>query len=434
MRRLGVALLALVAFAAVPASPTAAAPSPSRWCGNDHTRTDRPDAVSSNQIHVVYAIPADGADRFAERVLPIIRDLAAVDGWWRSQDPTRAPRFDLFDFPGCDSTLGDLDISEVRLLGNAARYAPIADRELNLLIDMPRNLFDRYKKYLVYYDGPVERGPCGRSTSDPTGGSLFGWALVYLQEEGCGDDLGSGAYLAAVAAHELVHNLGAVPEEAPHACSGGHVCDSDTDLLWPELRRGLADTVLDYGHDDYYAHPGSWWDVQDSLWLSHLDAPRYTLRVLLDTRRGSGVVESDLPGIRCPGKCEVAWDAGSPVVLLAKPAAGSRFVGWRGDCSESECGVFMTSDRSVTAVFAPATSRLTVTVRGRGRVVSAEAGISCAKRCSIRVAAEVTVALRVLPARGWRFAGWAGSCRGRKPCRLRMDADRSVVALFRKSR
>jgi hypothetical protein len=35
----------------------------------------------------------------------------------------------------------------------------------------------------------------------------------------------------------------------------------------------LSTKVLDFGHDDYYAHSGPWWDVQDSPFLEHLDSP-----------------------------------------------------------------------------------------------------------------------------------------------------------------
>jgi hypothetical protein len=45
-------------------------------------------------VHVVYAFPADGADRFATAASQIATDVAAIDAWWRREDPTRTPRFD----------------------------------------------------------------------------------------------------------------------------------------------------------------------------------------------------------------------------------------------------------------------------------------------------------------------------------------------------
>src|SRR5438477_579916 len=80
------------------------------------TAVDRlPDAVSAQQIHVVYAVPSDGASAVLEDAPLIVSDLAGVDGWWRREDPTRTPRFDLFAFPGCAGGLEGLDLSNVRL-------------------------------------------------------------------------------------------------------------------------------------------------------------------------------------------------------------------------------------------------------------------------------------------------------------------------------
>ena len=77
-----------------------------------------------------------------------------------------------------------------------------------------------------------------------------------------------------VGIHELVHALGAVNDAAPHRCREGHVCDFELDLMGFALTgEELELHVLDSGHDDYYAHPGSWTDVQDSLFLERLDSP-----------------------------------------------------------------------------------------------------------------------------------------------------------------
>src|SRR5437899_5161569 len=155
--RIGVAVV--VGLLVVVGTPViaGAAPTPSAWCGAGESPTDLPDAVASYQVHVIYAVAADGPDNFAARVTPIVRDLAIGDSWWQSQDPTRTPRFDLASFPGCDSTFGNLDISSVRLLGTAADYgaldAPGALRRVrgDLLVSFP----DIHKKYLVYLDTPV---------------------------------------------------------------------------------------------------------------------------------------------------------------------------------------------------------------------------------------------------------------------------------------
>src|SRR5947207_277825 len=120
MRRLLLVLLTTAAALGVLAAPARSAPLPGAWCGTDETAADRPDLVAGKQVHVVYAYPSDSPDRFVEFAPKIARDLAGMDSWWRSQDPTRTPRLDLAAFPGCDSEFGALDISSVRLQADSA--------------------------------------------------------------------------------------------------------------------------------------------------------------------------------------------------------------------------------------------------------------------------------------------------------------------------
>src|SRR5205085_11710278 len=121
---------------------------------------------------------------------------------------------------------------------------------------------------------------------------------------------------ATVALHELIHDLGAVPDGAPHRCAGSaHVCDTMTDIMYPTTSGGpLSNWVLDPGRDDYYGHSGSWWDVRNSDFLEHLDTPQFVLALTL-AGTGSGSVASNLPGIECPGACSIPWDSGAGVLL-----------------------------------------------------------------------------------------------------------------------
>src|SRR6266540_5683852 len=63
------------------------------------TSANRPDTSlsSPNLIHVTYAVPSDGADRFASLANAIKTDVDAIGAWWAGQDASRAPRFDLAD-------------------------------------------------------------------------------------------------------------------------------------------------------------------------------------------------------------------------------------------------------------------------------------------------------------------------------------------------
>jgi List-Bact-rpt repeat protein len=316
---LPLALLCAAVAAALAAPGTAVA---GTWCGNDVAEANRlPEIVSGNQIHVIYAFPADGADRFSQVASGIVSDLEAIDAWWRSQDASRAPRFDLFPFPGCAPGLGRLDLTKVRLPQPAARYGEPFTllREIgNDLAATPYGVGEPWAKYLVYYDGPVATpNICGVSHTPSSLNVARTISSVFLQT--CPDDLGTGNYRAWTAAHELAHNLGAVPAGAPHLCSGsGHACDH-------ELDASKSVTAV-FGPSRY----------------------RLSLAVA-----GSGTIRTS-EGTSCARRCSSLVGAGLQVRLRAQPRKGHRFVRWSGACRGRRltCTVTLSANRSVRAHFA----------------------------------------------------------------------------------
>jgi hypothetical protein len=443
LRFLIVACLSVFALgAAARGSP---ALDPVRWCGTDSVSTDRLPDLGGPSVHVIYAFPADGEDRFAQRVHQIVNDVAAIDVWWRRQDPTRAPRFDRFPFPGCTTKLGALDVSKVRLPQPAAYYAPDTmgivtgrgrhQRLQEALNAEPFGFGSPAKKYLGFYDGPIADAGCaGGTIGAPATGGPLAYAWAYLG--GCVDDLGSGQRYARIAAHELIHILGALPRPfphpgPPHPCPDQtHVCDSSTDIIYGlGSATPLPTVVLDAGKDDYYGHSGPWWDVQDSPYL----VAQVPLSVTVSSRAqgASGRIVSEPAGLECYETCTLGFDQGASVTLRPEPDAGVRLVAWGGACSGRErCSVRLDAPQSVTASFDRASFQVTVRLRGRGKVRSRPAGISCPARCTADFRSNAVVRLMATPAKGWRLAQWTGRCRGRGQCLLRTDADRSVGATF----
>lgn len=406
----------LVAAASLWAAPGAFA---ANWCGTGETTADRPDVTTGQQIHAVVVVPSDGADTFAVDANRLQNDVDSMTAWWTGQDPTRAPRFDQAVYPAGTC----LDVSFLRLpepsgllLGAANAFRRIT-RDLELA-----SFANEYKKYYVYYDGPsVQQDICGTGAGDFALGPAF--AIVWLQ--GCPDVPSD-----SVGTHELVHALGALPAGAPHACPGdpGHPCDGppSLDLLYPTTDgRPLQQQVLDYGHDDYYAHSGTWDDIQDSVWLRHLEAPPVSLTVTMTG--GTGTVTSAVPGVACGAPCTTQWDPNSLVTLHASPGPGFRFVKWAGACSSNgNCAVAMTQAQTATAIFGPSRVPLEVKKVGRGTV-------HCTPACAPTFAAGRVLTLRAVPAKGWRFAGWSGACTGtRTICRPPTGSAISVRATFRK--
>ena len=151
--------------------------------------------------------PPAPPDRFAEWAPRLVGDVAAIDAWWRSQDPTRTPRFDLHTF-GCDSAFGSLDLSRVPLSASITDVRGAYTRVRELL-GTEHGFRQAEKVYLVYFDGPT--GQTGRERicgeADEGRRGLSGMAIVYLDSCGAsdGDDV-----RVIVAAHELMHTLGAV--------------------------------------------------------------------------------------------------------------------------------------------------------------------------------------------------------------------------------
>jgi subtilisin-like proprotein convertase family protein len=71
------------------------------------------------------------------------------------------------------------------------------------------------------------------------------------------------------------------------------------------------------------------------------------------TGSGSGSVTSTPGGIDCGSSCSALFALGSTATLIARPASGSVFAGWSGDCSGAgPCPLSMNGDHVVTATFA----------------------------------------------------------------------------------
>ena len=402
--------------------PSLAAPAAlAAWCGTASSTDRAPNLVAGNPVHWVYVIPSDGGDNLAGLASTMQSDAEQIDAWWRREDPTRAPRNDITTF-SCGT---QLDITTLRTSQSSAQLAPLQGRFFAIVDTLNRSGFNSpFTKYAVYYDGPTSDGNvCGQGGSNTSG---FGAAVVYVRS--CG-----GVSTAAVAAHEILHTIGAVPSAAPNECDGeasGHTCDDENDLMYPSIADGeaLSSKLLDPGRNDYYGHSGTWTDSQDSAWLVRLDNQvPFALTI-----SGPGSVAADVPGLLCSASCTTTWNNGQRIALTATPGAGSKLVRWSGSCSGTGiCSVNVGAGAAVTAQFAPATFRLAVSVNGRGTVRVPAAGITCRPRCSASVSSFTPVRLTAVPAKGWKLRTWGGACKGSKrTCTVPMTAVTSVRAAF----
>ena len=243
---------------------------------------DRLDEVRGPQIHVVYAVPADGADRRLDETGALEGSVGSFQGWLAAETGGANLRLDTYQ--------GSLDVSFFRL---AATDAAVASRGPFVRDAVESELraagFDRPDRiYAVYYDGSSTFA-CGGSFWPP---QLNGNAVVmYLRGRPSGVMCELNGFAAASAPptyweyamlHDLLHGLGMVPTCAPHHHLAGHVSDFANDLMWAGNQPWLFPARLDIGRDDYYGHGRSdCADLARSPYLTSNPPPPPVLAVTL---------------------------------------------------------------------------------------------------------------------------------------------------------
>ena len=219
-----------------------------------HVTVDQPDDSQGNQVHVLYVLPSDGADRFGSLASGIATSVASWENWFSGQTSGSLLRL--------DTAQGALDLTFIRLHRTDAQMESygifVRDQiEYELLAN---GFSDPSKIYLAIYDGGGTNIPeCGGGALPPAlPGSV---AALYLNGTPQGapacntnsftNSVNAPGYLEFSSVHEIVHMLGFVPTCAPHQTLSGHVSDSNTDLMYAGPQPWMP-SVLDFNRDDYY--------------------------------------------------------------------------------------------------------------------------------------------------------------------------------------
>ena len=116
----------------------------------------------------------------------------------------------------------------------------------------------------------------------------------------------------------------------------------------------LSQLVLDFNHDDYYAHSGTWDDIQDSVWLHLLGRRRCPARA--STIAGAGAVTSVVPGVDCSVVVHDAVGRRHRDVRCSAQAgrkASGSSAGPARAPGDGDCTVTLGGAVSVTATFGP---------------------------------------------------------------------------------
>lgn len=189
--------------------------------------------------------------------------------------------------------------------------------------------------------------------------------------------------------------------------------------------------------------PGILLSVLLILGVVACEEPPYSLSVVVEGETG-GQVYSDDGMIDCPDwECAHVYETkGTSLTLTAEADEGYSFKGFEGDiqCSAGEtiCSVPMDRDRIVRAAFEPAVHTLTLEIKDNigGHVEDTKGDIVCEDSCRYTYEGFADVTLTAIAGRGngftYKFMGFEGDseCAEEDTCTLKMDRNRSLVAVF----
>lgn len=211
---------------------------------------DRADEIAGNQIHVIYAVPSDGADGSLDLNGTIARSVGSMNAWLAGQAAGRRLKLDTFN--------GALDTTFVRLPKTDAAYdtfgaAKRAEIEKDLAALAPLN---PAKRYAVYYDGTNPRACVEPGHTNDSVGQA---AIMYIK--GCANSTFASAATAPPGPREfqmlrgLLRSLGAVSTAAPNYVPDGYVSTDATDVMY-EGPLGWNPSNLDTNKQNYYSPAG----------------------------------------------------------------------------------------------------------------------------------------------------------------------------------
>ncbi len=240
----------------------------------ERSTLDRPDDTAERQVHVMYVVPRDGADRALDTNGTLKNSVSSFQRWLAAKTKGKALRFDTFN--------GSLDITFFRLSRTDSEIAsngPFVRDQLESELKQAGRLTSP-KIYAVYYDGRSTFSCGGGAWPPALPGTVAALYLNGLPDApvSCSSNAFATAgapptYLEFAMLHEIFHTVGFVPTCAPHHVRSGHVSDDPNDLMWAGdgnwAPAGWANVVLDSGHDDYYnAHVRGCLDFRKSPLLA----------------------------------------------------------------------------------------------------------------------------------------------------------------------
>ena len=285
--------------------------------------TDLADDEEGYQVHVMYVLASDAADREFDINGAIDWSVESWGDWLAAQTAGRRLRLDRVE--------GALDVTFVRLdrtdseLREASSGSPNLSAVQTELIT--KGFGEPNKIYLAYYDSGIL--PAASLGGQVCGQAASAVGALFTRECGFPYFLDSLDVPDFVSIHELIHVLGFVPACAPHQGDGSHVTDAASDLMAPVIYGFFDEVVLDVNRDDYFeAGIAECRDLADSAFLDPLPAsaevPSWLEFEILESiacsREGSlrSTPEDEA------GHIEVFNGTGAPINLYSLDTSGTR--------------------------------------------------------------------------------------------------------------
>jgi hypothetical protein len=351
--------------------------------------------TDGNRVQVLYAVEAGRPDRYEQLLTQLRSWVADVDDTFAaSAAKSGGGRLVRWVHRDCVPVIAH-EVLAVGALSNGF------DATISALVE--RGYAEDARKYLVFADDSSLCG-IGQSYQDTarTANANDGAYPTYARVDSPCWAMPEGGH--STAAHELMHMLGGVQDNAPHSTGAGH-CNDQADVMCYDdggpassMHAVCADQddLFDCGDDDYFStHPGAGsyldlnWNTADSSFLDGAPAlapgPKATLSGVSTLRPGlAGTVTASSP----TAGVSYRWTAQPTTCLPATRSAATVQVA---------CPSYYTGKVQLTLAASTRASRTTTVARTvtllRGPKATISPALKAAKSVSAGKSAKVTVKL-----------------------------------------
>ena len=194
------------------------------------------------------------------------------------------------------------------------------------------------------------------------------------------------------------------------------------------------------GREDCFVHMNR--NRRVKAFFKPIPPPLFNLKIVASdskTKQGEVFIEQRTgKAADCQTVCISSYTFNSQATLKAKPRYGYFFAGWQG-CDQSrdritwehDCQATIFGRRTIRALFNPKPRReLDLSVQGKGVVFWDGSIPDCASKCKTTAIQGEKRELFAQAEPGWKFQHWLGDCSRQQKCKVDLQRDSQVGAVF----